>query len=80
MTKNIQGFTIEIAISTAKARKKHWTTKLAYRGSAMSNTTTSLENLVMILPIGFESKNSNVARRTFLVISLCISVVLFKSM
>ena len=43
-------------------------------GRAMSRSVRSLENLVVILPIGFESKKIMFALITFSAIRLCIFV------
>ena len=44
-------------------------------GNTRSKTVTSLENLVNILPIGFESKNRILERTSFSTIALCKFVV-----
>ena len=47
----------------------------AMPGKTRSKTVTSLENLVNILPIGFESKNRILERTSFSTIALCMFVV-----
>lgn len=47
-------------------------------GQIKSITAISLLNLVKILPIGFESKKSMFARKTFSVIALCMLVVVLR--
>lgn len=50
--------------------------KITIAGTVKSRQLTSLENLVTILPIGFESKNKIFARNTLEQTSLCRFVVL----
>jgi len=50
--------------------------KDAFGGRTRSKTAMSLENLVNILPIGFESKNRILDLLIFSIILLCIFVVL----
>ena len=65
-----------ITITTVMALKIPNEQSTAILGIIKSRVATSFENLVKILPIGFESKNKIYARITFSTILLCIFVTL----
>ena len=59
-----QGLMMETEMITVNVLKKPWRTMIVKGGIPISRMVISLENLVVILPIGFESKNTIFARRT----------------
>lgn len=65
-------------IETVIVLKNPYITKTASTGITMSNTAMSLLNLVMIRPMGLESKKRIFARSTFSVIYLCMLFELLK--
>jgi len=69
------GLTTETVTQTVIVLRIPYVTKIAMPGIIMSTRTVSFENLVTILPIGLESKNTMLDRMTFSLILLCIFLV-----
>lgn len=61
------GLIIPTVTQTVRVRNKPYEIKITITQRMKSITITSLENLVTILPIGFESKNKISARRILFV-------------
>ena len=68
--------TMHNVIPTDAVRNKPLLMSTDIDGTIRSSTAMSLENLVRIRPIGFESKKTTFARTSFLVIARCILEVL----
>jgi len=71
------GFTTATVMTTEMALKIPWVAIMTKSGIRLSRTPTSLENLEMIVPLVFESKNRIYALMTFSVMALCMFVVAF---
>ena len=74
-TASISLNTITIVMNTVMVLKMVKVASVDMEGRIRSRTETSLENLVKILPIGFESKNRILERIIVVTIFLCKFVV-----
>ena len=78
-TTNRIGFVMDTVIATIIDLKHPCVTIMEIVLKIVSNIDWSLENLEVTLPIGLESKNNILDRRTFQAILLCILVVAIKT-
>ena len=72
--------TIHSVIPTDIVRNNPLLISTEIEGTMRSSTAMSLENLVRIRPIGFESKKTTLALTSFLVMARCILEVLLMIM
>merc|ERR1712166_39931 len=72
----VNGLIMQMAITTELALKMPYAIIGNKKANMKSMVTMSLENLVIILPIGLESKNKILALNTLSDIALCMLVAL----